>query len=611
MKNQPINPALLNQLFALINSGQSRAALPEIHRQLTLSPTEPNLLHLAGIASAATGRNAEALSYFKKSLQSAPNQPAVLNNLANLLKKMGEISNAKIHFQKAVSLSPNFLEAQLGLATLEYDQQSYGEARKIALSTLDAHPKNLPVLNLLGNISKKTDEFEKAITFFEQALSIKPEYVPAIYGLAATYSEIALDEKALPLFEKASRLRPNTAEIEYSLALTQLNLNRFDQAEANLKNLIAIHPLYIDAHKTLNEIYWQQGKKSAFCASYVAARSSNPKSTELTISHVESLLAAGDVAEAEHALESDWADSSNPNIQFLRGKIAEGRSQLREALPLYESSYEQLKTTDIAKQLITAQIQCQQFDKAQELLTQHLRRYPDDQLLWALQGTCWKMTDSEKYAWLIQDNRFIQEFEIPTPDGFASLDDFLDQLKEHLLAIHNLEAQPLNQSVREGIQTPGRLLHKPNPVIQALKASFTEVVSHYIESMPTDTSHPLLRRKSSDFTFSGSWSVLLRGGGHHVSHVHPAGWISSAFYAAVPPNASRDKLAAGDIYFGQSPYQLGERDDIECHLTPTAGKLVLFPSFTWHGTVPLPLEKNAPERITTPFDVTPRSGHLN
>ncbi len=43
------------------------------------------------------------------------------------------------------------------------------------------------------------------------------------------------------------------------------------------------------------------------------------------------------------------------------------------------------------------------------------------------------------------------------------------------------------------------------------------------------------RRVTSKYRFSGAWSVLLRPGGHHVNHIHPLGWISSAFHVELPP----------------------------------------------------------------------------
>ena len=38
--------------------------------------------------------------------------------------------------------------------------------------------------------------------------------------------------------------------------------------------------------------------------------------------------------------------------------------------------------------------------------------------------------------------------------------------------------------------------------------------------------------------FSGSWSVRLPGAGHHANHIHPAGWLSSAFYVALPDDGA-------------------------------------------------------------------------
>ena len=59
-------------------------------------------------------------------------------------------------------------------------------------------------------------------------------------------------------------------------------------------------------------------------------------------------------------------------------------------------------------------------------------------------------------------------------------------------------------------------------------------VNEYIAAMPRDDTHPLLSRNTGRFRFSGSWSVKLSPAGFHVNHVHPQGWISSAFYVTLP-----------------------------------------------------------------------------
>ena len=172
--------------------------------------------------------------------------------------------------------------------------------------------------------------------------------------------------------------------------------------------------------------------------------------------------------------------------------------------------------------------------------------------------------------------------------------------------MHKLVHEPLKQTLKNGTQTPGRLLYKPHPVIQSLKASLSEVVQEHISSLPNDDTHPLLSRKSDRFVFAGSWSVKLKPEGFHVNHVHPAGWLSSAFYVNVPDftKVEQKNELAGAIKFGESSLLLGGREKIERIIVPKAGTLALFPSYVWHGTIPFSGHEDD-FRLTSPFDVIP------
>ena len=102
--------------------------------------------------------------------------------------------------------------------------------------------------------------------------------------------------------------------------------------------------------------------------------------------------------------------------------------------------------------------------------------------------------------------------------------------------------------------------------------------------------------RSRPVRFSGSWSVRLTDAGFHANHFHPEGWLSSAFYLALPESANGQEgwLALGepqaDLGLDLPPIRLVE---------PKPGRLVLFPSTMWHGTVPFP----AGERLSIAFDV--------
>ena len=101
--------------------------------------------------------------------------------------------------------------------------------------------------------------------------------------------------------------------------------------------------------------------------------------------------------------------------------------------------------------------------------------------------------------------------------------------------------------------------------------------------------------------FAGSWSVRLREKGFHTSHVHPHGWISSAFYVALPDSLGSPDQAngtAGWLTLGESRELVPALEPVQM-VEPKVGRLVLFPSTMWHGTRPFP----DGERMTVAFDI--------
>jgi len=95
--------------------------------------------------------------------------------------------------------------------------------------------------------------------------------------------------------------------------------------------------------------------------------------------------------------------------------------------------------------------------------------------------------------------------------------------------------------------------------------------------------------------------VFLRPNGFHVDHVHPMGWISSAFYIDLPPEEP-DNPKAGWIKFGEPGVKTWPELGPEHYVKPEPGLLVMFPSYMWHGTVPF---STGGRRLTMAFDLRP------
>jgi Putative 2OG-Fe(II) oxygenase len=213
--------------------------------------------------------------------------------------------------------------------------------------------------------------------------------------------------------------------------------------------------------------------------------------------------------------------------------------------------------------------------------------------LWPYAALAWRLTGDPRGAWLDRP-----EFTAVVDLDPGAVD--LAALGALLRRLHDGSGRFLDQSVRLGTQTEGQLFARTDPEIVQLREAMRRAVASYAEGLPPpEPGHPLLaHRPRRRVRFAGSWSVRLGEAGYHQYHNHPQGWISSAFYVAVP-----DVLQPGEgqLLLGGSPADLGLDLAPVRKVEPKPGRLVIFPSTMWHGTSPFA----AGERISAAFDITP------
>ena len=82
------------------------------------------------------------------------------------------------------------------------------------------------------------------------------------------------------------------------------------------------------------------------------------------------------------------------------------------------------------------------------------------------------------------------------------------------------------------------------------------------------------------------------------------GWISSCYYVAVPRAAEDQSARQGWIKFGEPSLKVALKNPVRRAIQPAAGRLILFPSYLWHGTIPF---HDKAARTTVAFDVAPAS----
>ena len=239
---------------------------------------------------------------------------------------------------------------------------------------------------------------------------------------------------------------------------------------------------------------------------------------------------------------------------------------------------------------------------ARRVLDETLAMEAENQLTLGLLTLTARELGDENWLGRMAVDDWAQEIVPPVPPGFASMAAFNSALAEELMNLHTRKAAPMDQSLNRGTKTPGSLFARKSRLLCLLEDSLRHAIAGYIGGLPEDAGHPFLARRRRTFDFSGSWSCCLNSSGFHTNHIHPQGWISSAYYVDLPPGVAAGEDNQGALKFGESPFGLGDKDRPTRVVTPAVGKLVLFPSYFWHGTVRFTADR---PRLTVAFDVVP------
>ena len=593
---------LLAQLGEM-SSKQPELALKNLDKLLAQRPGDPNFLHIRGLSLASLKRQREAIDAMRASLKVHAAQPECHNNLGNSYNAVGDVARAEHHYREALQLQPSYTVALKNLGLLLATDKP-DEAMQLLLKALELAPGDVTLLTALGNLHREQERYQDAIRYYRAAIERNPGYVNAVHNLGLSYKLDEQPSEACHWFERAAALAPQQAEIDLNWGNAAFELGDYEKAASLYRRAITKSPGYVLAHETLSELQWQLGNSDRFTESYREALAQRPDDMALRHSLVQLLINSQHFAEARELINESLKFGRTAELLRASGELYANDRDYARAREGFEGSLalqpSQTTTHDFARLLVIEG----DYPRALALLEDLRKSDPDNQLTWALIGTCWRLMGDERYQWLIDYQRDVRVLTLNTPPGYTNLTSFLEELQEVLLGMHSTRAAPMRQTLVSGTQTPGRLLHKPNPVIQAYRQVLTEAVAEFVAGMPDDAEHPLFSRKSSRFDFSGSWSVRLYSGGYHVNHVHPEGWISSACYIHLPQSMTASSGTAGCIKFGETPLGLGEREVVERTVHPQPGQLALFPSYAWHGTYDFEAEEGD-YRLTAPFDVVP------
>ena len=597
----------MQQASSLLQAGNFALARSTLEQILRTAPRLVEAHRLLAGALLALGDVAGAERALRAAVAIDARWSPAQSALGELLANSGRIEEAEHALRLALASGPYYPRAALVLADMLNAASRYEETLDITAPFAVAPHPDLDLLTKRAVALVALDRHDEALLIYRHVAAASPNNPVGELNLAAALDSAGEHRDAVSAASRAIGKGADTPEAHYVHARALTATNRFDEAAAAFRKAIRLRPVFADAHRHLAALIWMRsGDLTAASEQLDAALRQYPDDEALHIVKANLFDGSGD-AMAAHAWLADRANRPGAGIALLLSACKSASNfDPQLALDYARRAIEKDPSHPLANHMLAdTLLGVGESYEAQRLVEQLLRAAANDQHLIALQTTVWRLLGDARYAEYCDYQQMALSWTIDTPSGWSDLASYLRDLAASLHRLHTLHMHPLHQTLRHGSQTAENLLRSDDPAIRAFFVSIDASIRRYVGAVGCG-GDPLRRRNTGGYRIKGAWSVRLRATGYHLNHVHPQGWLSSAFYVELPGTVLDGSRScddrAGWLKFGEPGIRTEPPLAPEYFIRPEPGLLALFPSYFWHGTVPF---HDNGTRLSVAFDVVP------
>ncbi len=448
-------------------------------------------------------------------------------------------------------------------------------------------------LTVAGIAAQRSGRMDQALTAFRAARDAAPDDPARHRNLGVALKNAGAFDEALEAFEAALSLRPGHGATLANLGSCLIAAERHEDALAALATAGA-DP---DALNNLGVALSRLGRHGEAAQAYQRALGMRADHLETALNLVDAMAASGRRDEAEAlARRIQRAQPRHVRVANQLGLLREQAGDFSGAAAALQAAFDAVDPNhalgvNLARVLIRANRGREALAVCDALVaTQPSVTTPLALALAAHE----QLRESDRRDALMALDRFVSVHDIDAPGGFADLDQFNAALVAELRAHPSLTYEPAGLVTRQGRQS-GDLADDPGTALRALAGIAREQLAHARDrfaQMPPD--HPFLRAVPAGWSLT-LWGTILRPGGAVEPHIHAPNWLSGVYY----PDCADE---GGEFALGLLPQELGGGGTPMVR-QPRAGRMILFPSYLWHATLPF---GGARERISFAFDLVPQ-----
>jgi len=503
-----------------------------------------------------------------------------------------------------VTTADRYIDRKLRQAESLRNRNRFRDAAEIYQSILQTSPEHSETLYQFGVMANMTGQHGLAADLITRAVrqagSRGSRYLSE---LAPALALSGRPEEALDAYRRVLDAHPDDATTHYNMGNVLNGLGKAEDAANSFRRAAVLAPDFAEAHANLGATLHMAKHYEEAVTAYRGALKTFGDNADLhhNLGAVCHALGQNEDAAAAYRKAVELA----PDRLEFRQKLAETLQELRaydEAIEMFRQVLAQAPSSvDAVKGLAETQIGNQAPGDAVALCDDYLERFGYNSAVINCKAIALTELGESAAGRRIMDlQRFIKAVDVEPPADYTDIAAFNEAIEAEIRAHESLDFEPLGLATASGFQT-GELLDTPTYAIGLLATVINRAVRGYIENLPNDPGHPFVANVPKRWTMNG-WGVVLQEHGHQRAHIHPSGWLSGVYYVRVPDSigaASKE----GWIEFGTPPETIGCRAEHETkQVQPVRGRMLLFPSYVYHHTIPYQDSEN---RISFAFDVVP------
>lgn len=401
LREDPDNLEIMLELASsYVRASEDEKALSVYRNIVEKDPSNFNALNSLGGIYRRLGRYEDSIAVLERALTTGKNPNAVYYNMGHTYKLMGRYEDAADCFVTVIEENPSDVLAYNHLGSIQAARGDHVKALQTYNKGLQID-KNHPILHYNAALSYLAlNKQKEAKMAFENALRTKPGWIEAMVAYADLLMGMKKTKEAQDILSQAQRLTPEDFQVLNSLGKLHIRLKDYVSAEQNFKDVLTKDTDNYAALCGLAEVYEKQRKLRDAEHLFAKVESFDRDNIDALLQHARVLLKLNELQKAYIRLnkichtDPKNCDALNLLAQYFIRKGDEGKKQgcfkrIHDTEPSYLKHF--LDCAEIY-------IDNGNFAKAEELITQYLKKYRNDIDALLMLGSLYEAADKPQKA---------------------------------------------------------------------------------------------------------------------------------------------------------------------------------------------------------------------